>query len=354
MPLSLRQKIAQTLCFGFSGTTLAQASLLKSWLSHADGLGALILFDYDMKKQAYGKNITSLEQVTKLNFDIKTFYQAQHPDMPLPWISIDVEGGRVDRLAKLPNYPILPSAKKMVEMSSNERRAHWVQHAKLLKGLHIDLNFAPVVDLELSPHEGIFGPLERCYSHDPDVVLEMARSYIQVLNQHDIMACLKHFPGHGSARGDSHLDFCDVSERFQACELRPFRDLIRESELHFTIMTAHVVNRQLDPLGLPATLSPQILENLLRKEFGYQGIIISDDLQMQAISKYYSRQEAILQTFLAGADMLIFGNQLSWDEPQEIIDEIVGLIQQRLLPQEKIERAFQRIMSYKLKTRIFI
>jgi beta-N-acetylhexosaminidase len=351
MSPSLRQKIAQTLCFGFRGANLDAAMELKSWLMHSDGIGSLILFDYDLSTKAYGKNIQSFEQLAKLTTEIKSYFQSKHPDDLQPWISIDVEGGRVDRLAQLKDYHPLPSAKTMACYSETERLELWHAHAKRLKSLNVDLNFAPVVDLDLSPEEGIFGPLERCFSSDPDFVTKCSKSYISVLNQHGILACLKHFPGHGSAKGDSHLDFVDVSNTFKLIELKPFANLIQDSNLDFAIMTAHVINRQLDPSGRPATLSELILKNLLRQEYGYKGLIISDDLQMQAISKYYSRRDAILQTFLAGADILIFGNQLAWDEPQDVIDEIEGLVEEKILPINIIDRAYQRILRYKLKIR---
>lgn len=343
----LRKKIAQLICIGFDGSNLEHAHKLKDWLAHDDGIGALILFDYDLKRQVFDKNIKDLKQLKKLNQDIKTFYQAKHPNAPQVWLSIDVEGGKVDRLSKLESYSKLISPKKIASLSQEERNQYWSNHALLLQELNIDLNFAPVVDLDLSPHEGIFGPLERCFSDDPIIVAKMASDYIQILNQHHILACLKHFPGHGSARGDSHLDFVEVSDTFNFEELKPYQLIQGQPNLLYSVMTAHVINRQLDSTGIPATLSKNILSDLLRTEFGFQGIIISDDLQMKAISKYYSRKEALMKTFQSGSDMVIFGNQLGWDEPQDIINDVVYLVKNNLISEEIINQAYERVLRYK-------
>ena len=345
----LRQKIAQLLCLGFDGMEFETAHELRSWLSHEDGLGFLILFDYDLKKQVFEKNIKSFEQLRHLNQSIKAFYQAQHPTHPGIGLSIDVEGGRVDRLAQIPEYSKLPSAELISAMSVEDRTMLWKKHAQLLQSLSIDLNFAPVVDLNLSPDEGIFGPLERCFSNKALTVVELAKDYIETLNHYGIYACLKHFPGHGSAKGDSHFGFVDVSSTFSSAELKPYELLISKPNLHFSIMTAHVINKQLDISGIPATLSQEILTHLLREKLNYSGLIISDDLQMHAIAKYYSRKEALFQTLMAGTDMIIFGNQLGWDTPQGIIDDIESLVLEQRLPEKIIDRAYQRVISFKTK-----
>lgn len=347
--LNLRQKISQLLCVGFDGLSLDESPELSSWLNHEDGLGFLILFDYDLKNKVYKKNIKDFSQLRHLTQAIKKLYQKRHPHHPPIGISIDVEGGRVDRLAKIDGYSQLPSAKFMAQMTAQERHLHWKKHAQLLQSLDIDLNFAPVVDLDLSPKEGIFGPLQRCFSSQSNKVVECAQEYIETLNQYGIYACLKHFPGHGSARGDSHLDFVDVSSSFSHEEIKPYAELIANPKLQFTIMTAHVINQQLDDSGVPATLSKKILTNLLRRQLHFSGLIISDDLQMHAIAKFYSRKEALLQTLMAGTDMIIFGNQLGWDTPTAIIDDIESLILEQRLPVNVIERAYDRVYEFKKK-----
>jgi beta-N-acetylhexosaminidase len=347
MSFSLREKIAQMLCFGFNGSIWSDELELKDWLKNSDGLGWLIEFDYDCHQKTYPKNIESLPQVKQLNQSIKMFYASLHPQKPPIMISVDVEGGKVDRLARCKDYPLLPSAEEIAALAPVERQKIWDSSAKLLKELGFDLNFAPVVDLNLSPTLGIFGPLRRCFASSPEQVSLLAKEYIQVLNRRGLIACLKHFPGHGSAKGDSHEGFVDVSTSFQSDELIPYENLIRESGLVECIMTAHVINKNLDSSGRPATLSKPILTDLLRNQMNYQGLIISDDLQMYAISKYFTRKEALKLSIEAGADILMFCNQLGWDNPSVVIDDIESLVKTQEISEEFIDRAFLRIQHYK-------
>lgn len=348
MLVSLREQIAQMLCFGFSGSIFSEATQLQSWLQSKDGLGWLIAFDYDLQNKCYPKNIASLKQVKKLNNDIKNFYHLHHETkLPLK-ISVDVEGGAVDRLARCDGYQSLPSAFVMANMDSKQRAVIWQALAEILKDLGFDLNFSPVVDLNLSPQQGIFGPLQRCFSDKAHEVSQLAMEYINVLKKNAIMACLKHFPGHGSANGDSHTGFVDVSASFQDQELIPYQQLISTPNLVDGIMTAHVVNKHLDAGGMPATLSKNILSGLLREKLNYQGLIFSDDLQMHAIAKYFSRSEAVKLSIEAGADVIMFCNQLGNCEPSDVIDEVEELVQNKSIDKELINGAYHRIAAYKL------
>lgn len=196
---------------------------------------------------------------------------------------------------------------------------------------------------------GIFGPLQRCFSNDPIIVEKFAREYIRILQSEQIMGCLKHFPGHGSALGDSHEEFVDVSRTFHASELKPFESLTKDKSMVQCIMTAHVINRQLEPTGIPATLSKTILSDKLRHEMGYEGLIISDDLQMHAIAKHFPLNEALAKTINAGADMIIFGNQLGESSPNQVIDIIENLIHQGEIKAETIHTAYMRIKHFKQK-----
>lgn len=354
MSVSLREKIAQMLCFGFEGAYWSEVETLKEWLSSPDGLGWLIEFNYDCHTQTYGKNIQSFEQLQTLNQKIKANYAQNHPHgLPL-WLSVDVEGGKVDRLSQLADYPKSPTAQNMALLSQTQRQTIWLQTARYLKALHFDLNFSPVVDLNLSPQQGIFGPFERCFSEDPVLVSQLAQEYIEILRQQGLMACIKHFPGHGSARGDSHEGFVDVTTTFEQMELTPYQKLLQIPGLVECIMTAHVVNRELDDSGIPATLSKKMIRGILRQQFQYRGLVISDDLQMFAIAKYFSKEESIVKAIEAGADVLMFCNQLGADTPKDIIDRIENLIKHQRIDERWIENAYQRIKHYKsLKNKSF-
>jgi beta-N-acetylhexosaminidase len=212
----LRQQIAQMLCFGFSGNDFEDNDELQAILASPDGIGALILFDYDCHTKTQGKNILSLTQVQKLNYDIKSFYASRHTDNQRIWLAIDLEGGRVDRLKNCAQYPVLASPYKMTTYPRETRLKLWQENACLIKKLGFDINFAPVVDLNLSPNEGIFGPLERCFSDNPRQVADFALEFLNIYRQEGVMGCLKHYPGHGSAKNDSHHGFVDVTDTFNA------------------------------------------------------------------------------------------------------------------------------------------
>jgi beta-N-acetylhexosaminidase len=186
---------------------------------------------------------------------------------------------------------------------------HSEQLAAELAQMGINLNFAPVVDLNLNPQNPIIARYERSFGADPAEVTKYAQAVIEAHHRHGVACCLKHFPGHGSAGADSHLGFVDVSSCWQPIELEPYRRLIGQG-YNDGIMTAHLVNRQLDPSEIPATLSPRVVDGLLRRELGFTGVVFSDDLQMRAISNGWGLTEAIQRAVLAGVDMLVVGNNL--------------------------------------------
>ncbi|MFI4963666.1 MAG: glycoside hydrolase family 3 N-terminal domain-containing protein, partial [Legionellales bacterium] len=162
-----------------------------------------------------------------------------------------------------------------------------------------------------------------------------------------IACAYKHFPGHGSALGDTHEGFVDVTETFIPDELVPYKGLQKEQDKPLMVMTAHVINRHLDTLGLPATLSHDIITTLLRGTMGYEGLVISDDLQMRAIADQYSLEESLCLTLNAGADMVIFANQLGDNSAFEVIDAIEQLVLDKKVDIQRIDEAFKRIIRLK-------
>ncbi|KTC75164.1 glycosyl hydrolase [Legionella birminghamensis] len=346
----LRQKIAQMLIMGFSGCKLNENHPVYPWLAQ-EGLGGVLLFDYDLMQKKAGKNLVNQEQIRQLTQKLKSYSSqsiAGQQGMDLI-IAVDYEGGAVDRFKSISGAAYTVSPEHLAQLDSKERRSILSNMAKMLQNLGFNLNFAPVVDLNINPHEGIIGPLGRCFSGNPDKVNQFALEFIEIFSEYGIHCCYKHFPGHGSAAADTHKGFVDVSESFTTEELRPYQ-LLKQSEFSpAMVMTAHVINRQLDPSGLPATLSRPILSHLLREQFGYQGIIISDDLQMHAISQHFSMDEALALTINAGADMLIVANQLGTITAQEVIDKIERQVSNGAIPISRIEQAFQRIVDLKQK-----
>ena len=342
--MHLRNKIGQLLIIGFAGGTITPDDPIISWLQ-GDGLGGVLLFDLDIQTKAYGKNLREIEQIKQLTNQLNQYARA-NSSLPL-FIAVDYEGGAVDRLSKVPGCMKTKTASQQADLNDEALCLETRNMATTLKTLGFNLNFAPVIDLNLNEQQGIIGKLNRSFSAKPREVVRVASQFVQSFNDQGIICAYKHFPGHGSAVGDTHLGFVDVTDTFQACELDPYRMLLADYPALAMIMTAHVINRQLDETGLPATLSHKILNDLLREKLGYQGVIVSDDLQMHAVSDHYSLDEALQLTLNAGADMLIFGNQWGWITATEVIDCIENLVLTGKVPLERIERAFQRVKRLK-------
>jgi beta-N-acetylhexosaminidase len=347
---TLRHQIGQMLIMGFSGTVIDEQSPIAKWLS-SDGLGGVLLFDYDLMKKSPGKNLVNQAQIKQLTNQIKHYAQKSlySSEDGLPFIAIDYEGGAVDRLSHIEGCLKTKKPCELAQLSDEALRVEAGKMAKTLQALGFTLNFAPVVDLNLNEEQGIIGKLGRSFSADPSQVARVARIFVEVFAEQGLSCCYKHFPGHGSAIGDTHQGFVNVTETFQSKELEPYSLLLTNKELPTMIMTAHVINHKLDASGLPATLSHPILTGLLRQELGFDGVIVSDDLQMHAIANHYSVEDALRLTINAGADMIIFANQFGEITAPELIDKIEKLVHTNQIAKERIEQAYHRIMGLKQK-----
>lgn len=345
---TLRHQIGQMLIMGFSGTTIDDQSAIAKWLS-GEGLGGVLLFDYDLISKTPGKNLVNQAQIKQLTSQIN-YYAKKSPysyEDTFPFIAIDYEGGAVDRLKHIDGFFKTLKPCELALLNDESLRVEAGKMANTLQGLGFNLNFAPVVDLNLNEEEGIIGKLGRSFSADPEKVARVAKTFVEVFAEHGLSCCYKHFPGHGSARGDTHEGFVNVTETFQLKELEPYSLLLANKELPAMIMTAHVINQQLDQSDLPATLSHTVLTGLLRHKLGFEGVIVSDDLQMHAIASHYSLEDSLRLTINAGADMLIFANQLGQITAPELIDTIEKLVSENLIARTRIEEAYQRILGLK-------
>jgi beta-N-acetylhexosaminidase len=340
--MSLREKIGQMLVLGFSGDVIDEHHPLVKWITE-DNLGGVILFDYDIPSKQFGKNLKSTEQIKQLTTELNQYAKG----LPL-LIAVDYEGGEVNRLSRIDGCMPTMKPSEQVLLSDEALYAEASRMAQTLHELGFNLNFAPVVDLNLNEEQGIIGKLGRSFSADPQTVIHAAQLFVKAFADRGIACCYKHFPGHGSAVGDTHEGFVDVTETYQAEEIVPYEQLLKKAALPSTmVMTAHVINRHLDSQGLPATLSYPILTQLLRERIGFEGIVISDDLQMYAISRQYSLKDALRLTINAGADMLIFGNQLGSHTATEVIDCIEELVGSGDVAMSRIDEAYQRIADFK-------
>ncbi len=350
--ISLEEKIGQMLIIGFEGKTInSQSPIVKA--IEENNLGGVILFDYNSRTKKFDKNIASPEQVKLLNQHLQRVTKLanrKHHRAHLPLlISVDYEGGHVNRLKEDYGFPATHSAKEMGKMSVENIGIIANTMADTLKTSGFNLDFAPILDVDVNPENPIIGKRERSFSAIPSEVSTYAKLFSQPLIKRGVQCAYKHFPGHGSSTTDSHLGFVDVSNTWQEEELLPYRQLIAQPNHCGMIMTAHIVNRQLDITGVPATLSHRILTGILREELHFDGIITTDDMQMRAITDNYGLEAAVTMAINAGADMLIFGNQLTDknQEPQEIIKIIEKKITSGDISEERIDEAYQRIRHFK-------
>ncbi|WP_437683749.1 beta-N-acetylhexosaminidase [Sorangium sp. So ce131] len=223
------------------------------------------------------------------------------PDRP-PFLGIDQEGGRVTRLpAPFLTLPTMRSLGELEDLPLLRRAARAV--AAELRAVGINLNFAPVLDVDSNPANPIIG--DRAFSRDPERVAQSGVAFLEGLQGEGVLACGKHFPGHGDTALDSHLALPSIPhdrDRLERVELPPFR-AASDAGLA-TMMTAHIVVEALDP-GVPATLSRAICAGLLRDEIGFRGVLFSDDLEMAAIAAHFPIEEAATRAVRAGCDVLL-------------------------------------------------
>lgn len=352
---TLRQKVGQMIMVGFRGTSVQKEdAIFKMVQDHQ--IGGVVLYSRDLpSKEQLERNVISPEQLKKLNTDLQAI------DSTKLLIAIDEEGGFVTRLNKTNGFQYHLSHQAIGEANDLDTTRLWAgAMASELSTLGINMNFAPVVDLNINPENPIIGKRERSFSDSVATVIAHSRVFIEEHQKKGILCVPKHFPGHGSSDKDSHKGLSDVTRSWHKKELLPFSTLIHDGSLH-TIMTSHVYNENLDTL--PATLSPKTIHNLLRKDFAFDGVIISDDMQMRAIANFYDFETSIEKAIAAGVDLLLFSNNaapcpeedqkdcvaIPFDPEiaQKAIDHILSLIDQGILSEERIDQSYQRIQRLK-------
>lgn len=295
LDLPLPQLCGQLLVGGFSGEQLSQEMVQA--LSEGRR-GGVILFK---------RNLSEVGQVHEL---IRSIVDVAPDELP-PFVGVDEEGGRVRRLPA--PVATLPPMRALAALGDPELVARVARAlGQQLAALGFDLDFAPVLDVDSNPKNPVIG--DRAFSSDPDVVARLGRKFALGLQEAGVMACGKHFPGHGDTTKDSHVDLPFVEhgrERLQSVELVPFRAASHAGIA--SMMTAHVVYQELDP-GVPATLSRKIMTQLLRVELGFGGVLFSDDLEMRAIAANLGIEQAAVTAVGAGCDALLICKDLDLQE----------------------------------------
>ncbi len=212
------------------------------------------------------------------------------------------------------------------------------------------MNFAPVVDVNVNPQNPVIGRLSRSFSADEKVVTNRAQAFIDGQKKNNVIPVIKHFPGHGSSGTDSHAGLTDVTATYKAKELVPFRELIALGAVD-AVMTAHIMDRNIDP-NYPATLSPNFLSGILRNELGFRGVIISDDMQMGAITKEYGFEEALVRAIISGVDLIVLSNNIDKYDPEmarKAHAAILTAVNDGRISRERITEASDRIRALKAK-----
>lgn len=327
--MNLEEKIGQLIIAGFEGKEINESAKL---LISQYKVSGFILF---------ARNIENAEQTKKLLNDLKDENASNQHAL---FLAIDEEGGRVSRLPS--EYQKLPSALEV----GNKGNKEIAQSLGRLLGLRVksigfNLNFAPILDIYSNPQNTVIG--DRAFGKTAQVVIDSALNVAQAMRESGVIPVVKHFPGHGDTSIDSHLTLPKVEKNLQELklfELKPFQAAIEEDiEM---IMVAHILYRQIDS-EKPATMSSKIIEDILRKDMGYEGVVVSDDMTMGAITEEFSLEEASLEFIKAGGDIALICH--GEENTINTINRIKKAVEDGELSMEELDRKLYRILKLKEK-----
>ena len=346
--VSLDQKIGQMIMIGFDGTTLTPQSPVMADIQN-QRIGGVVLFDYNMKTKDFHKNIENPAQLSVLTQQLQTATQRYQPSTYPLFIAIDAEGGNVNRLKPVYGFPKMISAKMLGKLPVAFTYYYAGRLMKTLNATGINLDFAPVIDLDLNPNSSIIGKVERSFSDNPMHVVNRAEIFSKFFKHHHILCAYKHFPGLGNISDNPHDDMVDETATWHTQELLPYEKLFANPNACSLVMVSHVINNQLDPDHYPASLSHKMITSTLRDQLHFNGVVITDDMQMGAIIKHYGLEKAIRLSINAGADIILFGNQLQYqpDIAQQVIQIVKTDIQKGLISEKRIDESYVRIMKAK-------
>jgi beta-N-acetylhexosaminidase len=337
-PDSLDIKIGQMIIFGFYGTKADKKDAVYKAVKEGK-VGSILI---------YRRNISATNTSSQLQKLIRDFQSAAPISL---FISIDQEGGLVNRFDSLPGFPSMPSAFFLGNKNDSDTTKYYSDNiAYNLSRMGINLNYAPVLDV-YNPNCPVLGARNRCFAASPDIIIKHAEQVILSHNYFRVHTMVKHFPGHGNSLTDSHLGVTDVTKTWNNEELEPYRQLIQKGLVE-AVMTAHIVNGKLDESKLPATLSKKIISGILRDSLGFTGPVFSDDMMMQAISSQYGLEESIRLALEAGVDVLMFSNNIKGVghySPNNIHKIIKSLVIKGKIRESQINDSYQRVIKMKQK-----
>ncbi len=343
--LTLEEKVGQLLIVHFHGESINDDARK---LIHELHVGGFIYYNW-------ANGLTSPEKVAKLSQELQECAQKTNIAIPL-FIGVDQEGGVVNRLIE--GFTVFPGNRVLGEIS--DRSLCWKNGyalSKEISSVGINIDFAPVVDINSNPKNPVIGV--RSFGSSPNVVIPCAKAFLSGMKEAGVISCIKHFPGHGDVESDSHVSLPVVRKakrQLDSLELRPFRELASYAD---TVMTAHILLPDIDS-EFCATISEKTI-SLLRNEIGFQGPIITDSLIMEGLLKNAggSVDDACVQALQAGCDILLLGGkqligskkdfELTIADVERIHHRIVTAVKNGEIPEEKINLSLQRIFSVKQK-----
>ena len=350
---SLEQMVGQMIMTGFhgDGTDLLNEDFIAVSEQIKSGqIGGVILFDVDIsgllaqgmtieeaKKQIFSSNIKDVNQVKNLN----EYLQSIAPNKLL--IAIDQEGGNIQRLKPEHGFNPIPSAAELGKGDVDVVYEIAYDLGKRLVDLGFNVDFAPLLDVNVNPMSPAIGAKDRSFSSDQKLVTKYAGAFAHGLDDAKIAYSFKHFPGHGSAGNDSHAGITDITKTYQNYELNPWHDLLKDASSYAMVMVAHVINNNFD--NVPASLSQKTIQMV--RDMNFDGVIVSDDMDMGAIANEYGTETAVKMAIDAGNDILVFGNNLTFDKNRgsDVNAMIVKMVKDGKISKSRIKESYKRIMK---------
>jgi beta-N-acetylhexosaminidase len=331
--LSTEALIGRMIMVGFFGDEpdAPGTEAVRGWLASGK-VGGVIFFE---------DNLASPNAALRLT---KAFRQAAGPKRT-PLLAVDQEGGAVSRLRPERGFEPLPSAREVAARDDiGEAFARYEDLARGLVRLGFNVNFGPVVDLELNSSSRIISGLGRSFGSDPAKVTSYARAFIAAHGKVGVMTAAKHFPGHGSTALDSHENLPDITAHWKPEELAPFNDLASDGLVPM-IMVGHLVHREKTGDGVPASLSRKAVTDWLRGKLGFDGLVVTDDLHMEAIRGNFSFDEALVRAVEAGNDVLVFANReyVDPDLPERAAAAVRAAVQSGRISRERLLESHRRL-----------
>lgn len=295
-------------------------------------------------------NVKSLDAVRKMN----AVFRAASPDL-LPFLTLDQEGGAVERLTKEVGFEEIPNAASIAANNTpDQAEAIYARMARGIADVGFTVNFGPVADLNVNPKNQVIAKFGRSFSADPEVVAAYDEAFVEAHRDAGLVTALKHFPGHGSSTADSHEGFVDITKTWSPTELEPYKKLIADGEVDM-VMVGHLFHADYTDGDeqTPSSLSARWIEGVLRGELGFDGVVISDDLEMGAIRDHYTLEETVKDGVRAGTDVLLFSNT-AYQRPglaDEVRDILVKTAEADPAFAARIEQSYERIVALKKRLR---